>query len=105
MVSYQVEVTSEVHGEIRRLPGYVRQRVVRTLRTLKREPHPSNSRTLDTTKAGVELQPGTELCRVRIASWRIVYLIEEEFNLVSVLAIRKRPPYQYDDLPELLKDI
>ena len=103
MDSYQVEVTNEVRKEIRRLPGNVRQRVIRTLRSLEQEPHPHNSRSLDTNKAGIKVEPGVELRRIRIASWRIVYLVEEEWKLISVLAIRKRPPYQYDDLDELIQ--
>ena len=102
MASYQVEVTNQVRKEIRQLPGNMRQRVLRTLQTLKQKPRPDISRSLDTTKAGIALEPGTELCCIRMASWRIVYLVEEELRLVSVLAIRKRPPYQYEDLQELI---
>ena len=51
------------------------------------------------------MESGTELDRIRIASWRIVYLIEEKWKLVSVLAIRKRPPYQYDDLDKLTDNV
>ena len=102
MASYRVEVTSEVRSEIRRLPGNVRQRVMRSLRALEQEPRPPDSRPLDAVKAGIELEQGVELHRIRMASWRIVYLVEEEWQLVSVLAIRKRPPYQYGDLEELV---
>lgn len=102
MASYQVEVTSQVRKEIRRLPGNMRQRVIRTLRALGQEPRPHNSQPLDTAKAEIELEPGAELCRIRIASWRVVYLVEEEWKLISVLAVRKRPPYQYNDLDELV---
>jgi mRNA interferase RelE/StbE len=105
MASYQVEVTNRVRKEIRELPGNIRQRVIRTLRALKQEPHPANSRPLDRAKAGIELELGTELCRIRIASWRVVYLVEDELKLISVLAIRKRPPYQYDDLEKLVKEL
>lgn len=103
MASYRVEVTREVRSEIRRLPGSVRQRVVRSLRALERGPRPSDSRPLDLAKAGIELEQSVELHRIRMASWRIVYLVEEKWQLVSVLAVRKRPPYQYDDLEELLR--
>ena len=105
MASYQVEVTSQVRKEIRRLPGNIRQRVIRTLRALRQEPRPHNSQPLDTAKAGIELEPGVELCRIRISSWRVVYLVEEEWKLISVLAVRKRPPYQYDDLDKLVRGI
>ncbi len=103
MASYRVKVTSQVRKEVRRLPGNMRQRIVRTLRALEQKPRPHNSHPLDTTKSGIELEPGVELCRIRIASWRIVYLVEEEWKLISVLAVRKRPPYQYDDLDELIE--
>jgi len=75
------------------------------LRALEQEPRPHNSQPLDTAEAGIELEPGVELCRIRIASWRIVYLVEEEWNLLSVLAVRKRPPYQYDDLDGLMRSV
>ena len=104
MASYQVEVSRQAQKEIRQLSGNMRQRVIRALRALEREPHPHDSRPLDTDKAGIVLEPGTELLRIRMSSWRIIYLIEEEWALVSVLASRKRPPYQYDDLGDLVQD-
>jgi mRNA interferase RelE/StbE len=103
MVSYQVEVSREARREIRQLPGNMRQRVIRALRALEQEPRPYHSRSLDAAKAGVELQSGVELLRIRMASWRIIYLVEDEWAVVSVLAVRKRPPYQYGDLSELVQ--
>ncbi|MFN8457860.1 MAG: type II toxin-antitoxin system RelE/ParE family toxin [Anaerolineae bacterium] len=88
MASYQVEVTQQVRKEIRHLPGNVRQRVVRILQALRQEPFPSNSRLLDLTKVKIELPSDLKLCRIRLDSWRIVYVIEAELNLISVLAIR-----------------
>jgi mRNA interferase RelE/StbE len=105
MASYRVEATGQARQEIRHLPGNMRQRVVRALRALQSEPRPDSSQALDTTKAGIALQPHMELRRIRLDDWRVVYLIEDEATLVSVLAIRKRPPYQYDDLEELIQDL
>jgi mRNA interferase RelE/StbE len=48
---------------------------------------------------------GMELRRIRTASWRIVYVVEEADERITVLAVRKRPPYQYDDLDELLGNL
>ena len=101
MASYRVEVADEARREIRQVPGNVRQRIVRLLRSLQQEPRPESSRALDAIKAGIDLEPGTELRRVRMASWRVVYLVEVRDALVVVLAIRQRPPYQYEDLKEL----
>jgi hypothetical protein len=33
---------------------------------------------------------------------RQLYVIDEEWEMISVLAVRKRPPYTYADLGELL---
>jgi mRNA interferase RelE/StbE len=105
MASYRVEITGQVRKELRHLPGNMRQRVFRTLQALQHEPRPHHSRLLDIGKVDLELALGMEAYRIRIASWRIVYVIEEEIELISVLAIRKRPPYQYDDLADLLKNV
>ena len=43
-----------------------------------------------------------ELRRIRIEKWRIVYMIDETEAGLGVYAIRRRPPYAYDDLAELL---
>ena len=102
MASYEVEVDRALRNEIRKLPGNVRQRVIRALQGLRQTPRPRESRPLDTVKADIELASGTELRRIRIESWRIVYLVEDKERLVSVLAVRKRPPYRYEDLGELL---
>jgi mRNA interferase RelE/StbE len=37
--------------------------------------------------------------------WRILYAITEADKLVDVLAVRKRPPYDYGDLQQLLGDV
>jgi len=42
---------------------------------------------------------------LRIERWRIVYTITEADQFVDVLAIRKRPPYNYGDLDELLQQL
>ncbi len=36
--------------------------------------------------------------------WRIIYVVTDEDRLVDILAIRKRPPYDYGDLTELLSN-
>src|SRR5687767_11417101 len=90
MASFRVEVASQARDEIRRLPGNLRQRVIRSLRSLEQEPHPHTSRPLDLIRAGVTLGTGIELRRMRLASWRIIYLIDETDSLITVLAVRKR---------------
>lgn len=36
--------------------------------------------------------------------WRVVYTITEAEQVVDVLAVRKRPPYDYGDLEALLAE-
>ena len=52
-----------------------------------------------------DLGPKRELWRLRLDVWRLVYLIDQEWNQVYVLAVRRRPPYQYEDLASLLTEV
>ena len=81
------------------LPGHIRQRVKRAVDGFSNNPRPSKSKALDV--LGVEC----EMRRLRLDRWRIVYAITEDENWVDVLAVRKRPPYDYGDLTELLESI
>jgi len=101
MASYLVDISEEARNELRLLPGHMRQRIFRLLQTLRQNPRPSSSRRLDVTKLDVQLPADASLYRIRVDQWRIVYMIEENDRLVSVFAIRRRPPYQYEDLPAL----
>jgi mRNA interferase RelE/StbE len=46
-----------------------------------------------------------QLFRIRLVNWRIIYAVTESENAVDVLAVRKRPPYDYGDLGQLLEEI
>lgn len=63
-------------------------------------PRPPESTTIDT--ADLALRAGVELRRIRRERWRIVYAVCDEEQWVWVLAVRRRPPYDYSDLPELI---
>ena len=75
----------------------MRQRLKKAIVDLAHEPRPFNSR-LMTPPAGFAF----ELRRIRIEKWRIVYMIDEGEASLGVYAIRRRPPYSYDDLAEVL---
>lgn len=102
MASYQVHISARAEKEIRRLPGNFRQRTIRTLRSLEQTPQPADSIRLDLTDSPITLTADMELRRIRMEEWRILYLIEHDLQLLTVLAVRKRPPYQYEDLADLL---
>jgi mRNA interferase RelE/StbE len=44
-----------------------------------------------------------EARRLRIDQWRVVYTIDSEWEVITVLAVRKRPPYNYEDLQALIE--
>lgn len=105
MASYRVEIEPECHLEIRQLPGNFRQRIVRAIKELESEPRPYTSSSLEMERAGFTVDSAVELRRIRMTPWRIVYVVEEKWERVVVLAVRKRPPYQYDDLSALLRNL
>ncbi len=100
MSRYSIWIEDSAKAELLSLPGNMRQRVRRAISALADEPRPHNSRAL-TPPDDVAL----ELRRVRLDQWRIVYVIDEEESSVGVYAIRRRPPYSYEDLAPLLADL
>jgi mRNA interferase RelE/StbE len=102
MASYRVEITNAARREIRDLPGNVRQLIFREIQSLEKNARPYSSKGMKSTKS-FKIPKDVELRRIRIDRWRVVYVLDKEFSLIIVLAVRKRPPYQYDDLDELLK--
>lgn len=97
---YQLWIEDEVKTEIKRLPGHIRQRIRQAVQSLADDPRPHYSR---------EMRPpegiGLEVRRLRLERWRVVYIVDEEWSEIGVLAVRKRPPYDYKDLPELLAEL
>jgi len=95
---YKVYVTPAAWNEIKDLPGQVRQRVRKAVGALAANARPAKSKALDV--PGVR----SEVRRLRLERWRIVYAVTEAEKTVDVLAVRKRPPYDYGDLESLIKD-
>jgi mRNA-degrading endonuclease RelE of RelBE toxin-antitoxin system len=50
----------------------------------------------------VDVPRGVELRRLRVERWRVVYAVDEDWEAVIVLTIRRRPPYDYEDLRDLV---
>jgi len=94
---YSVYILPSAWHEIKDLPGHMRQRVKRTIDELKNNPHPAGSKKLE-----VPEDIPVELWRIQLDKWRIVYALTETDNAVDVLAVRRRPPYDYGDLEALL---
>ncbi|MBI1832963.1 MAG: type II toxin-antitoxin system RelE/ParE family toxin [Planctomycetes bacterium] len=98
MKRYTVHVTPAAWKEMKNLPGQIRQRVRKAVDALADDPRPAKSKALDLPELP------TEVRRLRLDRWRIVYAVSDADETVDVLAVRKRPPYDYGDLEALLKD-
>jgi mRNA interferase RelE/StbE len=103
MKRYEVLLEPSVHQARKRLPGRFRQRVKRAIAALADDPRPSDSRALDV--SDMDVPPDVELRRIRMDPWRVVYAVSDAEAWVWVLAVRKRPPYDYEDLEEMLTAI
>lgn len=103
MPRYALFLEPEVHEARKHLPGHVRQRVRRAIDDLVCEPRPAASRAMDVT--GLDLPIGIELRRLRMETWRILYAINEEAGWVWILGIRRRPPYAYEDLADVVAQL
>ncbi len=63
---------------------------------LLKELRPNNSKRLD-------LEDETrEVRRIRLGKWRIIYLIIDDTPVI--IGVRIRPPYNYKDIENLLKE-
>ena len=98
-MNYRLDISPAAQDEIKRLPGTVRQRIRRAIKDFAVDPRPPHSKRLD-----FQL-PEAEPRRLRLEHWRIIYVVIEDVQQVAVLAVRRRPPYDYADLPELLHDV
>jgi mRNA interferase RelE/StbE len=96
---YTLYVTPETFQNIKELPGNIRQRVRQAIQSLSDNPRPPQSKRLDLSEVEAEVW------RMRLDNWRILYAIDESEQIVDVLAVRKRPPYDYGDLEKLLEDL
>jgi mRNA interferase RelE/StbE len=55
----------------------------------------------------LRVEPDVELeaRRIRLDRWRIIYVIDRDWSEIGILAVRERPPYDYDDLADLLREL
>jgi len=97
---YTIYVTPSAWREIKDLPGHMRQQIKQAIDALADNPQPPASKVLDVPE---ELK--YDVRRLRLDKWRVIYAITEEDKAVDVLAIRKRPPYDYRDLEKLLANM
>jgi mRNA interferase RelE/StbE len=98
-VRHKVLILPTALAEVDRLPGHIRARVRRTIVALRDDSQPRQGKRLD-----FDLGPGQELWRLRLDRWRLVYLVDNDRHGIFVLTVRRRPPYDYDNLDALVEE-
>jgi mRNA interferase RelE/StbE len=105
MASFRVEVTGDVRKELRNAPGHIRAQILEVLHALESSHNPPGSWQLDLAALTQPLAPTMSLWRVRIGAWRVIYVADVQDQAIYVLALRHRPPYQYEDLDALIRQL
>lgn len=89
---YRIRIEEEAKWELRRLPGNVRQRFQRLIRSLADAPRPPEA---------LELRDLPGHYRIRMDRWRLIYRVDDDVLVVVVLGARlKAGPETYQALPE-----
>jgi len=99
VTGYTIYIRPSALKEIKELPGNFRQRMRRAVSGLAENPRPPKSKPLSVSGVAIEVR------RLRMDRWRLIYAITETDLIVDVLAVRKRPPYDYGDLSALLSGL
>lgn len=79
---YAVEYTKGARKALRALPQNVAARILRKIEHLAADPHAPN--------ANVKRLSGEHVYRLRVGDWRVIYEIQDEALLVSVVRVSPR---------------
>lgn len=79
-MSHSITVRRSAEKELKRVPAPDRRRIVEAIDGLKEYPH-----------AGRALKRGLQgLRRIRVGDWRVLYAVDDETSVVSVVRVAHR---------------
>ena len=81
MADYSVVFARSASKELRSLDSAVALRILKRIEALSRNPRPDGV---------AKLEGATDLWRVRVGEWRVVYRIADRERLVDIIAVRHR---------------
>ena len=81
MAEYAVVFARSARKELQNLDPQVARRIIKQIEVLVTDPRPSGV---------VKLEGATDLWRIRVGPWRVVYRISDRDRLVDVIAVRHR---------------
>lgn len=81
MADYAVVFARSARKELQNLDPQVARRIIKQVEALVTDPRPSGV---------VKLEGATDLWRIRVGQWRVVYRLSDRDRLVDVIAVRHR---------------
>ncbi len=81
MADYTVVFARSARKELQNLDPQVARRILRQIEALVKNPRPSGV---------AKLEGASDLWRIRVGDWRVVYRILDRERLVDVIAVRHR---------------
>jgi mRNA interferase RelE/StbE len=78
---YLVVFARSARKELERLEGTLGSRILRRIESLSRNPRPDGCR---------KLQGASNLWRVRVGDYRVLYAVDDAKQLVDIIAVRHR---------------
>lgn len=81
MADYAVVFARSARKELQNLDPQVTRRILKQVEALVTDPRPSGV---------VKLEGGTDLWRIRVGQWRVVYRVSDRERLIDVIAVRHR---------------
>jgi len=105
MNRYVVFITPAALDSLKALPPQLCLEVKRAVSALQENPAPPKSKAIDPGRLRLVIKPGQAFRYLRLDGGRIVYAVNEARRIVDVLAVRARPPYNYDYIKQVLAKI
>ncbi len=88
-MSYELLIHREAEKELSGLPNDVYRRIYRNLLSLKQHPRPRNS---------TKLKGRDDLWRLRVGRYRLIYQIDDDRRVITVLRVALRNERTYRGL-------
>ena len=79
-MTYNLEVSRPAEKHIRRLPADLLPKIIQRILQLRDDPRPP----------GVKKLVGDFGWRIRVGDWRIIYEIDDDRQLITVIAVKPR---------------
>jgi mRNA interferase RelE/StbE len=81
VADYAVVFARSARKELQNLDPQVARRILRQVEALVTDPRPSGV---------VKLEGATDLWRIRVGQWRVVYRVSDRERMVDIIAVRHR---------------